>query len=61
MKNFDFDAIGVMIILILSLLLLLILKVFGIVAWPWWVILSPLWLETLIVVVLAVIILKNCK
>jgi hypothetical protein len=61
MKNFDFDAIGIMLILILSLLLLLILKVFGIVAWPWWVILSPLWLETLIVVVLAVIILKNCK
>ena len=61
MKNFDFDAIGIMLILILSLLLLLILKVFGIVAWSWWVILSPLWLETLIVVVLAVIILKNCK
>lgn len=61
MKNFDFDAIGIMLILILSLLLLLILKVFGIVAWPWWVILSPLWLETLIVIVLAVIILKNCK
>ncbi len=61
MKKFDFDAIGIMLILILSLLLLLILKVFGIVAWPWWVILSPLWLETLIVVVLAVIILKNCK
>lgn len=61
MKNFDFDAIGIMLILILSLLLLLILKVFSIVAWPWWVILSPLWLETLIVVVLAVIILKNCK
>lgn len=61
MKNFDFDAIGIMLILILSLLLLLILKIFGIVAWPWWVILSPLWLETLIVVVLAVIILKNCK
>lgn len=61
MKNFDFDAIGIMLILILSLLLLLILKVFGIVAWPWWVILSPLWLETLIMVVLAVIILKNCK
>ena len=61
MKKFDFDAIGIMLILILSLLLLLILKIFGIVAWPWWVILSPLWLETLIVVVLAVIILKNCK
>lgn len=61
MKKFDFDAIGIMLILILSLLLLLILKVFGIVAWPWWVILSPLWLETLIVVALAVIILKNCK
>ena len=61
MKKFDFDAIGIILILILSLLLLLILKVFGIVAWPWWVILSPLWLETLIVVVLSVIILKNCK
>lgn len=61
MKNFDFDAIGIMLVLILSLLLLLILKIFGIVVWPWWVILSPLWLETLIVVVLAVIILKNCK
>lgn len=61
MKKFDFDAIGIILILILSLLLLLILKVFGIVAWPWWVIRSPLWLETLIVVVLAVIILKNCK
>lgn len=61
MKKFDFDAIGIMLIFALSLLVLVILKVFGIVAWPWWVILSPLWLETLIVVVLAVIILKNCK
>ena len=61
MKNFDFDAIGIMLFFALSLLVLVILKVFGIVAWPWWVILSPLWLETLIVVVLAVIILKNCK
>lgn len=61
MKKFDFDAIGIMLINALSLLVLVILKVFGIVAWPWWVILSPLWLETLIVVVLAVIILKNCK
>ena len=61
MKKFDFDAIGIMLILILSLLLLLILKIFGLIALPWWVILSPLWLETLIVVVLAVIILKNCK
>nr|DAE08312.1 MAG TPA: hypothetical protein [Siphoviridae sp. ctnsL8] len=46
---------------VLPLLALVILKVFGLVALPWWVILSPLWLETLIVVVLAVIILKNRK
>ena len=61
MKNFDFDAVGIMLNFVLPLLALVILKVFGLVALPWWVILSPLWLETLIVVVLAVIILKNCK
>ena len=61
MKNFDFDAIGTILMFALSLLVLVILKVFGFVSLPWWIILSPLWLETLIVVVLAVIILKNCK
>lgn len=61
MKNFDFDAVGIMLNFVLPLLALVILKVFGLVALPWWVILSPLWLETLIVVVLAVIILKNRK
>lgn len=61
MKNFDFYAVGIMLNFVLPLLALVILKVFGLVALPWWVILSPLWLETLIVVVLAVIILKNRK
>lgn len=36
-------------------ILFIVMKLFGLINWPWWVVLSPLWILPAVVIVLVII------
>lgn len=53
MTKYTVNILGVIIILAILLVTFVTLKILGVIAWSWWIIFSPFWIETLCVVVLA--------
>lgn len=52
MTKYTVNILGVIIILAILLVTFVTLKILGVIAWSWWIIFSPFWIETLCVVVL---------